>query len=454
VTSLANLIQGIDYNKVQTEYQFFPEEYFTGSDLTIYFDDIWLDELTHLQFTLKEQVMPVFGYNSYVWDSVARGNRIIQGSFAIGFKEAGYLYRVFDHIGQLQDAAKPKIAYLAGDQEIPAWLAGVKTNLEGLLDMYDKDLVAAKEVVAATKAKGVEAASWRDMKLGDNNKDFPELDLLQQMIVDNTDSFYNQSGTERYPGLVGPIIWDLTATMSIAGEHAGAISTGPQVVSLQTRLNGYFEWNQPTFTPIKVDGIFGPETKAALLHYQNGFSKTLITPTYSEAGFTGERTRMYLNQKIVVSGWFDGPTKLALLRFQAKNDLPLNGTLDAATRKKLGVDIVLSDRPSQAEKDYADVEGKIWGSDFVDENPKDNNTYFYSGDKQNWLLTEGFDIYVNYGPLPEAILANGGTLPDTVNFNTTVKAIRNIQITGVTQVLGPDGTPIEEIYEFTARDLD
>jgi peptidoglycan hydrolase-like protein with peptidoglycan-binding domain len=451
---VANKIQGIDYNKIQTEYQYFPEEYFTGSDLTIYFDDVWLDELTHLQFTLKEQAMPVFGYNSYVWDSFARGNRIIEGTFAIGFKEAGYLYRVFDHIGQLQDAAKPKIAYLTGNQDIPEWLGGIKTNIESLLDSYDKDLVKTKTVVTPAKAKGVTATAWRDMKLGDNNKDFPELDLLQQMIIDNTDSATKKAGSERYPGLIGPSVWDITATMSIAGEHAGAISTGAQVVKLQTRLNGYFQWNVPTYTPLKIDGIFGPTTKAALLHYQNGFSKSLITPTFTEAGFTGERTRMYMNQKIAVTGWFDGPTKLALLRFQAKNGLPLNGTLDAATRKKLGVDVVLSDRPSQVEKDYTDVEGKIWGTDFVDENPKDHNTYFYSGDKQSWLLTDGFDIYINYGPLPEAILANGGTLPDTVNFNTTVKAIRNIQITGVTQVLGPDGTPIEELYEFTARDLD
>jgi hypothetical protein len=73
------------------EYRRFSSEYFSGADIRIYFGDIWVDEITSLQFTLQEQVAPIFGYASYTWDKVARGNRYIQGSFSINFKESYYL---------------------------------------------------------------------------------------------------------------------------------------------------------------------------------------------------------------------------------------------------------------------------------------------------------------------------------------------------------------------------
>lgn len=81
-----------------TEYQRFKSEYFSGADVRIYFGDIWVDEITNLQFTLQEQVVPIYGYASYTWDKVARGNRFIQGSFNINFKESYYLHSVMQRL--------------------------------------------------------------------------------------------------------------------------------------------------------------------------------------------------------------------------------------------------------------------------------------------------------------------------------------------------------------------
>jgi hypothetical protein len=77
-----------------TEFTRFRADYFAGADIRIYFGDIWIDEVTSLQFTLQEQVAPIFGYASYTWDKVARGSRYIQGSFSINFKESYYLQQV------------------------------------------------------------------------------------------------------------------------------------------------------------------------------------------------------------------------------------------------------------------------------------------------------------------------------------------------------------------------
>lgn len=91
---------GYSYNSPgQTvEYKRFNEQYFTGADVRIYFNDIWLDEITGLQFSMQENVAPIFGYASYTWDKVARGSRQIQGQFSINFKESFYLQSALERL--------------------------------------------------------------------------------------------------------------------------------------------------------------------------------------------------------------------------------------------------------------------------------------------------------------------------------------------------------------------
>jgi len=81
-----------DYKRnINVNYERFPPEYFSGCNVHIFFGDIYIDEITTLQFTMQEQVMPVYGYNSYVYDAVLRGSRVIQGMFRINFKHVDYI---------------------------------------------------------------------------------------------------------------------------------------------------------------------------------------------------------------------------------------------------------------------------------------------------------------------------------------------------------------------------
>ena len=69
----------------------------SSSAISLYFENIFIDEVTRLSFSLQEQVMPIYGYNDYVPAVYARGSRIIQGQFGINFKEAYYLRRILSH---------------------------------------------------------------------------------------------------------------------------------------------------------------------------------------------------------------------------------------------------------------------------------------------------------------------------------------------------------------------
>ena len=42
------------------EYQVYPEEYFSGCDVSVYFGDAWIDEIVSINFALMEYVQPVF----------------------------------------------------------------------------------------------------------------------------------------------------------------------------------------------------------------------------------------------------------------------------------------------------------------------------------------------------------------------------------------------------------
>lgn len=97
--SLNRRVVGYGYQpNVSTEYRRFNSEYYSGSDVRIYFGDIWVDEINNLQYTLQENVAPIYGYCSTTWDKVARGTRMIQGSFTINYKESYYLHSVMDRL--------------------------------------------------------------------------------------------------------------------------------------------------------------------------------------------------------------------------------------------------------------------------------------------------------------------------------------------------------------------
>lgn len=92
----------------RAEYQLFNNEYFTGSDVSIYLGDIWIDEIIDFEYSLQEQIMPVYGYASYVADAFVKGNRIIQGSFTINFKSVGFINEVLRYRDPIQNLYKGK----------------------------------------------------------------------------------------------------------------------------------------------------------------------------------------------------------------------------------------------------------------------------------------------------------------------------------------------------------
>jgi len=77
--------------------------YFSGIDAEIYFEDVYIDETVQIAFNVQQQAMPLYGYNSYVYDDIALGSRLVSGQFTINFTKSNYMYQVLDTLTAMKN---------------------------------------------------------------------------------------------------------------------------------------------------------------------------------------------------------------------------------------------------------------------------------------------------------------------------------------------------------------
>lgn len=75
-------------------YRTYPYDYFSGIDAKVFFGDVWVDDIVTIQYTVSQNKVPIYGYASQLYDAIARGTVIVNGSLTIAFKEMGYLNMV------------------------------------------------------------------------------------------------------------------------------------------------------------------------------------------------------------------------------------------------------------------------------------------------------------------------------------------------------------------------
>lgn len=75
--------------------------YYSGSQITVWFGDILIDDISSIQWSRSQGKKPIYGYASQQFDAVANGTVIIQGNFTINFRQSGYLSMVMSEISKL-----------------------------------------------------------------------------------------------------------------------------------------------------------------------------------------------------------------------------------------------------------------------------------------------------------------------------------------------------------------
>jgi hypothetical protein len=91
VINLSTTPKNTFYNNTakDREHNIYTEEYFGGSDCFIYIGKTRYDNISALQFQVRETVKPIYGYASRIYDDLAVGTRIVQGVIKVPVKNRG-----------------------------------------------------------------------------------------------------------------------------------------------------------------------------------------------------------------------------------------------------------------------------------------------------------------------------------------------------------------------------
>ena len=70
--------------------------HYSSIDADVLFNGQFIEELVSIQWNEMQQTLPLIGYNSYIFDEIAQGSRIIQGQFTIHFVIPDYLNQIIE----------------------------------------------------------------------------------------------------------------------------------------------------------------------------------------------------------------------------------------------------------------------------------------------------------------------------------------------------------------------
>jgi hypothetical protein len=152
----------------------FNSSYYSGIDMSVYFEEIFIDEVIALQFSVQEMVMPYVGYASYTFDKVARGARQIQGSFTINFRERAYIPTMLRQLKNLEISPDP-VLNKGNPNAISEIRRDIKNDLT--LDMF----VAKREKYDF----GDIAEAYKRNLWGENYSNNPAKGFVQNLVRDN-----------------------------------------------------------------------------------------------------------------------------------------------------------------------------------------------------------------------------------------------------------------------------
>lgn len=87
IPGYTNYVVGVhkNLNGLMSSAQF--KKYYSAIDAELYFNGEWVEDITSISWNVEQKTMALFGYNSYIWDDVAQGTRIISGTFTITFTD-------------------------------------------------------------------------------------------------------------------------------------------------------------------------------------------------------------------------------------------------------------------------------------------------------------------------------------------------------------------------------
>jgi hypothetical protein len=81
-------------------------DHFTGSQITIYFGDVLIDDANSITIRCDQTKVPVFGWASQYYSFLADGKILVSGDLTVAFKESGYLLYTIQRYSELAGSSR------------------------------------------------------------------------------------------------------------------------------------------------------------------------------------------------------------------------------------------------------------------------------------------------------------------------------------------------------------
>lgn len=104
----------------------YESDYFCGANVLCYFEDVLVDDVVRIAWSVNQSRQPIYGYASQYFNALAAGVVIAGGSIWVAFKEAAYIPVILRHICSRRDGTDDLYASPA---ETPASGISTSTNL-------------------------------------------------------------------------------------------------------------------------------------------------------------------------------------------------------------------------------------------------------------------------------------------------------------------------------------
>lgn len=113
------------------------KRYYSVVDAEIYFANEYVEDIADINWSISQNTMPLFGYNSYIYDEVARGNRLIQGTFSLNFISPNYLFDLLKRLSSTSITNLTSYTVKARSIKAKKVFGKVDTSLNGERDQDD-----------------------------------------------------------------------------------------------------------------------------------------------------------------------------------------------------------------------------------------------------------------------------------------------------------------------------
>lgn len=144
------------------DHNIYTEEFFGGADVFIYIDDELYEDISAVQFSVTENLKPIYGYSSRIYDDLAVGTRIVQGVIKVPVRNTNVNKYITNNY---KDVRNNKLVN-AGTSNIPNWVYKYTTDKSTLgtslvVPQYDK--VDSSSIAAVQLRLGIEVTGTNDL---------------------------------------------------------------------------------------------------------------------------------------------------------------------------------------------------------------------------------------------------------------------------------------------------